>query len=85
MAAGPHTPTHFLIFNVETRDYRGVASNGKVVVVAEHIFEEQVRLLTHHLMAREGARYGDAAAYRRLHNDAINWLSNANAWNGEKT
>ena len=85
MAGGPLTPTHFLIFDIETRDYRGVASDGAVVVVAERVFAERVRLLTLHLMAREGARYVDAAAYRRLHSAAISWLSNANAWRGDMT
>jgi transglutaminase-like putative cysteine protease len=74
------TPTHFLIYDVETRDYRGTASDGTLVVVDEHVFAERVRALAHQLAAASDGMYADAAAYRRVHNTAIYTLSNADAW-----
>ncbi len=74
------TPTHFLIYDVETRDYRGRASDGDLVVVDEHVFAERVRALAHKLAATNAAVHTDAAAYRRFHRGAIRLLSNADAW-----
>lgn len=80
MGSRIESPTHFLIYDVETHDYRGTASDGALVMVAEQVFTQQVRALVQEMVAKNGSAYSDAAAYQRFHRAAIALLSNADAW-----
>lgn len=80
MGSQTNTPTHFLIYDVETHDYRGTASDGALVVVPEQVFTQRVRVLVQKMAAHNGSTQRDAAAYQRFHRDVIGLLSNADAW-----
>ena len=55
MGSRTHLPTHFFMYDGETHDYRGTASDGARVVVPEQLFTQRVCALVQTMAAHNGS------------------------------